>query len=130
MAGDCYANAGRHLMDLWLANKDEGFTLVHGRPILQAPPHIEYGHAWLEFRRPIPALSELTGRKCEMEMVLDVESGNLLPKELFYMAGEIDPDKCIRYTTDEMRRWVLDTGHWGPWEGPDGVGPVPGHKGN
>ena len=116
-------------MDKWLADQEEGMTLVHGRPTLQCEPFGEYGHAWIEYRQPLENMSKMFNKNIELEVVFDVVTGMTMPKELYYKAGKIDPDKCFRYDVDAMRRWVLDTGHWGPWEGPEACGPVPGHKG-
>jgi len=124
MPGDCYASAGRHLMDAWIADREQGMTLVHGRPTLTVEPFAEYGHAWIEFLVPMEKLGELTGKKCELVMVYDTESEGVFPRELYYRVGQIDPEKCFRYDIDQMRHWVLSTGHWGPWEGPEACGPV------
>ena len=124
MTGNCYASAGQHLMEAWTMGRDNGMVLVHGRPTLAVEPFIQYGHAWIEYKVKMDALSDITGKNVEVEMVLDTESGNVLQRDLYYLVGRIDPESCIRYSVDDMRRWVLKTGHWGPWEGPDACGPV------
>lgn len=82
-----------------------GMVLVHGRPTLTCPPFIEYGHAWLELG----------------DAVFDFSNRHhvVTRREVYYEAGNIDPDFCIRYSEREVRKWILQTHHYGPWEGPD-----------
>lgn len=109
MAGDCYESAGRYVMDDWMFGGDGSPTLVHGRPTLQVDPFCEYGHAWVEFTKQDGA-----GRP--VELVLDTERSVVIPKDLYYQIGRIDPAQCLRYSFQEMRAWIARTGHWGPWE--------------
>jgi len=82
--------------------------LVHGRPVLQVPPFIRYGHAWIE----------IGGMFC-----YDAERREVFPRALYYAAGQIKPDvECYRYTAEDLRRWVTRRGHWGPWEGIEAEG--------
>ena len=39
-------------------------------------------------------------------------------KGTYYALGDIrdKPGKLYRYTGAEVRRWLLKTGHYGPWE--------------
>ncbi len=112
--GDCYAAAGKKFMDheLGFAELFEGadligpVMLVHGRPTLTVAPFIEYGHAWIE-------IGDVLAFDAEREIVM--------PLELFYRAGQIDPTKCLRYDYADLKRWTNLTEHWGPWEGPEGV---------
>lgn len=118
--GNCYAAAGAFLLDAGVAGRAEGVTLVHGRPVLQVEPFCQYGHAWVEFTE---VLGELGGRTVAVELCRDCESGVTLPRQLYYHLGRIAEEDCFRYTIDDLRRWVLETGHWGPWEGPEACGP-------
>ena len=110
--GNCYQAAGQFMMDNYYTSRSDDsdhVKLVHGHPTLTREPYTKYGHAWIE----------IDDRLC-----LDVESGAMLSKELFYEIGNINPDECHYYAKKDMRKWVTETGHWGPWEGPDAVGPV------
>jgi hypothetical protein len=75
--------------------------LVHGNPILTVPPHIKHGHAWIEIGDDI---------------VYDAEGKHEVPKELYYMVGQIDPKECFFYTYEEMAKKIDESDHWGPWE--------------
>ena len=120
MKGNCYEVAGCYLLDAWTRGEAGNLVLVHGRPTLQVTPFCEYGHAWIEIAQNLERL----GAKAELVLCLDTESGVLVPRELFYKVGRIDPASCLRYRIEDLRRWVVETGHWGPWEGPEACGPV------
>ena len=99
--GDCYQVAGRYMMDNGMFSKNPNLVLVHG--IVTGQSEIEgvkYGHAWVE----------------DGDMVIDKSNGRDLkiPKELYYMLGNIS--ETIRYSMSDMRKKIVETGHWGPWE--------------
>lgn len=76
---------------------------MHGIVTGQGPINgIEYGHAWVEDGDTVHDYSR--GRDIQM------------PKMLYYAFGNIDESKQFRYTPEEMRKKILDTGHWGPWD--------------
>ena len=106
--GNCYEDSATELMDNPAFN---GWTLVHGRPTLQIPPYVEYGHAWLE---------DPSG-----EIVWDPGVKSELPKVLYYAFGRINPRDCYRYDAKQMKKKVVEFGHWGAWEGPDSTPPIP-----
>jgi len=99
--GDCYEVAAKKV----LFEASPGDVLVHGRPTLQRPPFIEYGHAWVE----------------NGENVIDLTNGFRGPRGLYYAIGNINWKDCLIYTPEETRRFIGYYGHWGPWEGPDAV---------
>jgi hypothetical protein len=105
--GDCYEAAAIYLMDT-----HQEATLVHGLPTLQRPPYQKFGHAWIEYPGP----------NGEM-LVREVANGRHLeiPVSLYYALGQIDPAECKRYTLNDLRRWAVEAGHWGPWETDDGL---------
>jgi len=101
--GDCYVVSGRYMMDHGLLAGESDLILVHGEVTGQG--HIDgvkYGHAWIE----------------DGEMVLDLSGGRniKLPKFLYYSLGNIDESKVFKYNSEDMRRKILDMGHWGPWD--------------
>jgi hypothetical protein len=109
--GDCYQAAGVYLMDRAMFQGVE-VTLVHGYPTLRRPPWKKYGHAWVEY--------EVDGQT----MVKDIANGRdiEMPACLYYSLGNIDPAECRRYSYADLKRWVLELEHWGPWEKePDGA---------
>lgn len=106
-SGNCYSQA---------ANAQtfgpKGWLLVHGRPTLQRPPFVEYGHAWLE----------------KGELVNDPSTNSKMPRMLYYALGQIDHRSNLIYTADEAREFMLLTEHFGPWEGIEGTPATPAQK--
>ncbi len=101
--GDCYRAAGKYVMDSGLFGGNQNLILVHGIVTGQGPIRgIQYGHAWVE----------------DGDTVIDVSSGRDLrmPKPIYYALGNIDETQTVRYTSEEMRRKILDSKHWGPWD--------------
>lgn len=94
--GDCYEAAARYVLD----HRDT--ILVHGQPRLLREPYTRFGHAWVEVG----------------QTAIDVANGNHveLPAPVYYSLGHIDSQQCRRYSFPEVRRWILQTGHWGPWQ--------------
>lgn len=107
--GDCY-EAAAHLAVFHSFDKDlllpANFepVLVHGRPVLQRPPFERFGHAWVE----------------SGEVVFDFSNGRklVMPRNVYYALGRIDPEDSFRYSPDEARKLLVRFGHYGPWEGP------------
>jgi hypothetical protein len=100
-AGDCYCAAGHYLMEHGMSKPN--LVLVHGEVTGQGKiKNIKYGHAWIE----------------DGDMVIDNSQGRHieLPKMVYYALGNIEPEKTFRYTLEQMRKKILDTEHWGPWE--------------
>jgi hypothetical protein len=95
--GDCYEAAAKYVLE----HLDT--ILVHGQPYLLRNPYTQFGHAWVE---------------TEQGMVIDVANGQRveLPISVYYALGLIDPEACDRYPHQEVRRWILETEHWGPWK--------------
>jgi len=65
---------------------------------------VKYGHAWVE----------------RGGMVLDFSNGRhlVIPKSKYYALGHIvdAPGKLYRYTGLEVKKWLMKTKHYGPWE--------------
>ena len=113
MSGDCYEAAGR-----WMTTEfDTDCYLIHAEVIGQGPLEgVPYGHAFILCGDTV--LDYSNGRKIEM------------PKFIYYALGKIeatvyfDPNKGMverdpkiyQYTREEMTNWIMETGHWGPWE--------------
>jgi len=109
--GDCYMNAAR--MVVGPLGFDSDLKLVHGRPILSVPPFIEYGHAWVE-----QAITD------EFVLCIDGNTGDVIPKHLYYRVGGIQEEDCYSYTPNEARAKMRKFKHYGPWDGPHGVPPI------
>ena len=133
--GDCYeATANALLMPSFAGGLDlpENAVLVHGRPTLTVEPFTEFGHAWIEYSRELP-LPPTPGMPATITSwtCLDVANGGHreIPRVMYYRVGNVDEAKCLRYTRDEARAFLLSHGHYGPWEGPEAVGPHGGEGG-
>lgn len=98
--GNCYEETARLLVDPFNSDYAD-WTLVHGRPVLQRPPFIRYGHAWLE----------------KDGEVYDPSAGVRMPVFFYYALGQITKEEMYRYSRKEARRHIITSGHWGPWEG-------------
>lgn len=107
VTGNCYEDAAMELT--WVGNH-QGWTLVHGRPVLQRPPFIRYGHAWLENEDGTVCWDPITRTE--------------VPKQEYYELGQIKEEDCYQYKVKDVSYWIAMTKHWGPWEGPHGCGPL------
>ena len=112
--GDCYLVAARTTMALADALP---VTMVHGvasgRGELKG---FRIGHGWVEVE---------VGPESE-RYVLELSNGHnaIIPADVYYMAGEIDPDNAEefrRYTPEETRELLEEHGHYGPWHITGGV---------
>jgi hypothetical protein len=96
--GRCYEQAFWFLMN-WCTPQ---MVLCHGIARQDAPPHLYFGHAWIE-----------TGKR-----VIDVATGK--PQRAwqwtYYRTGGIDAATVVRYTREEARQLVLKHRHFGPWD--------------
>jgi hypothetical protein len=116
--GLCYERAAEWLLNLLPADQ-HGCVLVHGRPTLQIEPYIEYGHAWIE--RP-----HVLGPTEVVDPSQDLHKPTIIHANLYYALGRIDYRQCLVYTAREARQFLLQTQHYGPWEGPEGSGDITG----
>ena len=108
--GDCYMVAGLFAMNEVFAMNDIEFVgmpyVVHAEVQGQgAISHLRYGHAWVE----------------DDIFVYDYSNNReiIFPKVLYYRIGQVnteDATKYRRYTFDEARRKMLETGIYGPWD--------------
>lgn len=102
--GDCYEAAGRLILfgDDELNSYGELY-LIHGMVDGQGPlKGIRYDHAWCE----------------DDHLIYDFSNGRRLifPKQLYYSIGNIKESENFKYSKEEARKFILDTGTWGPWE--------------
>ena len=98
--GDCYPAGGRLIMNFF---GDKNHKLVHGMVNGQgALEGKRYGHCWVESRDTV--LDHSNGRKLEV------------PKQVYYALGRINPKECKYYTAEEAAKFMVEEGHWGPWE--------------
>ena len=98
--GDCYQAGGRLVMEFF---GDKEHKLVHGMVNGQgALEGMRYGHCWVESRDTV--LDHSNGRKLE------------IPKQVYYALGRVDTKECKYYTPEESAKFMVDKGHWGPWE--------------
>lgn len=105
--GDCYVVAGQVAMGITPKEIDFVGTpyVVHGEVTGQgAIEGLKYGHAWIE--DDVNVYDWSNGRELDF------------PKEIYYLLGGIEDKKgkLFKYTFDEARRKMLDTGHYGSWD--------------
>ena len=97
---DCYPAGGRLIMSFF---GDKEHKLVHGMVNGQgALEGMRYGHCWVESRDTV--LDHSNGRKLE------------IPTQVYYALGRVNPKECKYYTAEEAAKFMVDEGHWGPWE--------------
>lgn len=101
--GNCFQVAGEAFLCRCMTDEPQDLVIVHGRPRLTVEPYIRYGHAWTEE---------------DGELVYD-PNGKVLPKDLYYAVGQIDPNECARYTYKQYVKKLVQEGHWGSWDIPE-----------
>ncbi|MHA1662240.1 MAG: hypothetical protein ACTSVR_03180 [Candidatus Thorarchaeota archaeon] len=107
--GDCFPTVGHFAMDLKISGKPlDEWRVVHGIVVGQAEIlGLKYTHAWMEL-----------GRDWQYRLVFDYSNNhdiNILAQD-YYSIGQIKPDMVRRYTIDEARKLMFDTGEFGPWD--------------
>jgi len=107
--GDCYEAAANYLVEnglgMWGGSQKKGnLILVHAEVMGQGPlDGVAFGHAWVE----------------DGNTVIDRSNGGdvRMSKQRYYAAGKIGEINNIhKYTVEEARRKLLDTGVYGPWD--------------
>ena len=103
MSGDCYEANGRHLLNQGFVDKAGGHVLVHGVAILSTDGK-PFGHCWIE----------------KGSTVYDFSNGKnvKINKNVYYQMGGIPVKghKNYKYKLDDVRKKIVKTGHWGPWD--------------
>jgi len=101
--GNCYEVAANYVVDNSLFSRGSAeMVLVHAEVTGQGPiDGLKYGHAWVEVGG----------------IVIDNSNGNniQLPVEVYYRMGQVGSN-IYKYTPEEVRRWMVDSGTYGPWE--------------
>ena len=95
MAGNCYEDALMILTEGKYEKERSECFLVHGYPRLTAENEgygsgTKYGHAWIERDTDF---NGFIYTEC-----ISVLEGAILPRDLYYAAGNIDEDETVRYT--------------------------------
>lgn len=107
--GDCYQAAGDFAIGKFFAPqidfKGKPY-IVHAEVSGQGEIEgLRYGHAWVE----------------DDIFVYDYSNNReiVFPKDLYYMIGQVnteDPKKYQKYTFEQARKKMLDTGNYGSWD--------------
>lgn len=106
--GDCYEVAVVALIELHRGGVRDVYV-VHGEPLGRGPIKGErYGHAWLEVNGEV------------FDLTVDAEP---IDRTVYYALGRIEDPR--RYSGDQVRSFLVDSGHYGPWEGPFAVQGIP-----
>ena len=106
--GRCYEIAGQMITGHPVPPADFDWRLAHGSvggavlPLSNqfVPKH---GHAWLE-------------SVCGLVFDDSQSGGMLMPKEIYYLLGNVDPESVVLYDRVEASRLMLETGDYGPWQ--------------
>ena len=109
--GECYENAGHEFLFGEFAGRADA-RLVHGYPTLQRPPYARFGHAWVE---TVEATLSVGDSVFEVIVCHDPSNGAVLPRELYYAIGCIDPALCSRFDHAAASARAVETGEWGAW---------------
>jgi transposase len=108
-SGDCFFSAISKAQEL--ADVYDNVRVVHGVPLGTGgeAEGIRYPHAWVEFTQNIGGI--------DIEFIADFSNGNevVVPKELYYKIGNIDPEFNRAYSIDEIEEKIEENGHAGPW---------------
>jgi len=99
---NCYQDT----FEVFVRCRDDPGKLVHGYQTLtrddgSVKSGSKYGHAWIE--------------SPEGTMVMDVIHGSVIPKDLYYAAGNIDESECRFYTLEESWTRLYEDKIYGPW---------------
>lgn len=101
-SGDCYEANGSYMLNQSMFDGSD-YLLCHGIAILTTDGK-PFGHCWLE----------------KGNMVLDFSNGNAIAidRKKYYKLGgmPVKGYKTYKYNFKEMRKKIVDTGHWGPWD--------------
>jgi transposase len=108
-SGDCFFSAISKAQEL--ADVYDNVRVIHGVPLGTGgeAEGIRYPHAWVEFTQNIGGI--------DIEFIADFSNGNevVVPKELYYKIGNIDPEFNRAYSIDEIEEKIEENGHAGPW---------------
>ena len=102
--GQCFVVAVR-VAEALAPLVDDEVRVVHGRPTGTGgeTEGQVYDHAWVEAGRT----------------VFDASNPDLgllaAPLVVYYAIGNINADECLRYDLQEVRRQMVEQGHYGPW---------------
>lgn len=108
--GECYECGVSAMISCHWAKVGDGLLLVQGEPINRGAVFGKrYGHCWLELGDEV------------YDLTIQSEP---FPKVLYYAMGGLNEENVRRYNYDQVAKWCLDVKHYGPWEGPFGVGKV------
>lgn len=102
--GNCYEVSAKFVLDHKKDFKDLEPVLCHGLVHGQGPLQgAIFGHGWVEYPSINTALDKSNGRDLEV------------PIDVYYKLGKINPTNVKKYTTKEIRKKIVEHGHWGPW---------------
>lgn len=104
--GDCFEAALRFVVSRRITGDDHMFTLVHG-VVARPSDGLRHVHAWIEIedkRGKVLCLNVATGARM------------VSPKDVYYRAGEIDPENTVRYSFYEAAMLAVTTENGGPWD--------------
>lgn len=142
--GDCFSSAietAEKLRKSLPENQRDSIRIVHGIPLGTGgeAEGIRFNHAWVETDdvndtmqqimesiKNIPAdarasymgIAESMREAGMLTTIHDNSNGRqiTMPLNLYYSAGNIDPEDLRKYTLEEAQEMMERHGHYGPWE--------------
>lgn len=105
MLGDCYEAGCKAILGWDTKHKPVSKDRLCQANVINQVDHKLIGHCWIE--RGNKVFDYSNGRSIEM------------PKELYYVLGNIDRiknNKIYKYSTEQVRKFILDKGTYGTWE--------------
>lgn len=105
--GECYRIAADAFLDHRNENLPEA-RLVHGTIQNCQDDRYAIGHAWVTYTYQLNDMFSVA-------MVFEPTTGEVMPEDAARVLFGIKPR--ISYTREEARRKILETKHWGNWDG-------------
>ena len=104
--GDCYAVAGRFILNILWADDIDEYRLVHAMVTGRGPiSGVRYGHAWIMKNNDV--IDKANG----LDLVID--------SNVYHLLGNVNTnnsDEYKSYTVRDACDKMLETGNFGPWE--------------
>lgn len=111
--GDCFDKHGRKFL---FENPGDNWKIVHGI-VINSKDKKPMEHCWLEKTEDVEMPD---GRAWPTTTCVDQSNGHdvEIVAEIYYYSGRVQEMK--KYDLESYRKFIHDTGHWGPWEIDDG----------
>jgi len=98
--GTCFDSAAKKMIE----ERDQNWVLCHGAPTGRSgeAKGLVHPHAWLEKSSPA--------------IVHDTNADVTIATPIYYVLGNIDPLKIVKYDWSALMGMLAEHGHYGPWD--------------